>query len=145
MRELDSPLTEKTSTSDAERVCIPTAGYRGLDETVSEHFGRAPTFTIINPTTNEVKVIPNTGQHMGGKEHTPQIIAHAGVDLVLCSHLGPRATTMLQQLGIRTLVGASGNVSEVLQAWKEGKLEQATLQNACERHRHPAHERISET
>ncbi|MFZ2070254.1 MAG: NifB/NifX family molybdenum-iron cluster-binding protein [Halobacteriota archaeon] len=37
------------------RICIPTLGNGGLDDLVSEHFGRAPAFTIVDIGKNEVK------------------------------------------------------------------------------------------
>ncbi|MGQ9718519.1 MAG: NifB/NifX family molybdenum-iron cluster-binding protein [Nitrososphaerales archaeon] len=110
--------------------------YRGLDDNVSEHFGRAPTFTIIDLGTNEVKVLPNTSEHMGGSGYPPQILADAGVDVMLCSGLGPRAIQMFEQFGIEVYVGAYGTVREAIQAWQAGRLQVATDENACRTHRH---------
>jgi hypothetical protein len=45
------------------RVCVPTLGWDGLDDYVCEHFGRAPTFTIVDLATGKVEVIPNTSEH----------------------------------------------------------------------------------
>ena len=118
------------------KVCVPTIGERGLDESVSEHFGRAPTFTIIDLNTNEVKVLQNTSEHMGGSGYPPQIMADAGVDTMLCSGLGPRAIQMFEQFGIEVYVGACGTVKEAIQGWQAGKLQVATDENACKIHRH---------
>jgi len=117
------------------KVCVPTMGDRGLDEHVSEHFGRAPTFTVIELETNQVKVLPNTSQHMGGSGYPPQIMADAGVDVMLCSGLGPRAIGMFEQFGIEVYVGAIGTVKETVQAWQAGRLQVATDENACKMHR----------
>ena len=118
------------------KVCVPTMGNMGLNENVSEHFGRAPTFTIINIDTNEVKVVPNTSEHMGGSGYPPEIMANEGVDLMLCSGLGPRAIKMFEQFGIEVYVGAYGTVKEAIQAWQAGRLQVATDANACKMHRH---------
>lgn len=48
------------------KLCIPTLGNGGLEDLVSEHFGRAPTFTVVDMANNEVKVAENTGEHFGG-------------------------------------------------------------------------------
>lgn len=48
------------------KVCIPTYGKSGLNDQVNEHFGRAPTFTIVDTDNMEVKVIENRSEHMGG-------------------------------------------------------------------------------
>ena len=49
------------------KICIPTMGQKGLDEYVGEHFGRVPTYTIIDLENNSVKAISNTSHHMGGQ------------------------------------------------------------------------------
>ena len=38
------------------KICIPTIGEDGLDNAVGEHFGRVPTYTIVDLETDEVKV-----------------------------------------------------------------------------------------
>jgi predicted Fe-Mo cluster-binding NifX family protein len=118
------------------KVCVPTMGDKGFDESVSEHFGRAPTFTIIDVKTNEAKVLSNTSQHMGGSGYPPQIMVNAGVDVMLCSGLGPRAIQMFEEFGIEVYVGAYGTVREAVQAWQAGKLQVATDENACKAHKH---------
>jgi len=118
------------------KVAVPTMGSNGLDEHVSEHFGRAPTFTVVDMATNEVKVIPNTSEHMGGSGYPPEIMASAGVEVMLCSGLGPRAIGMFEQCGIEVYVGASGTVRDAIQAWQAGRLYVATDENACRMHRH---------
>jgi len=49
------------------KVAVPTMGNEGLDEEVGQHFGRVPTYTIVDTETNDVKVINNTSQHAGGQ------------------------------------------------------------------------------
>lgn len=118
------------------KVCVPTMGNGGLKEYVSEHFGRAPTFTIVDLSTNEVRVIPNTSEHMGGMRKPPELIAGMGVQIMLCSGLGPRAIQMFEDQGIEVFVGAAGTVMDTIKAWREGKLQEATDANACKMHRH---------
>jgi predicted Fe-Mo cluster-binding NifX family protein len=118
------------------RICIPTLGKNGLSEEVSEHFGRAPTFTIVDLETNQVKVVENRSEHFGGMGKPPEIIAMLNVDAVLCSNLGPRAIQMFEQKGIMVYVGASGTVREAIQAFQNGMLQPATDENACKQHRH---------
>lgn len=118
------------------KIAIPTIGNKGLKEYVSEHFGRAPTFTIVDLATNEVKIIPNTSEHMGGSGYPPEIMANAGVEVMLCCGLGPRAIQMFEQYGIEVYVGAYGTVENTIQEWQAGKLQVATDENACKMHRH---------
>ena len=118
------------------KVCVPTIGQNGLVEMVSPHFGRAPTFTVVDTDTNAVKVLQNTSEHMGGVGLPPELMARAGVQVMLCSGLGPRAIQMFEEYGIEVYVGADGTVTDAIQAWRRGLLQVATDKNACEMHRH---------
>ena len=118
------------------KICIPTMGDKGLDEFVSEHFGRAPTFTVVDMETKEVKVISNTSEHFGGVGHAPEIISEARAEVTLCSGLGPRAIGMFEQIGIEVYVGASGTVKDAIGAFQAGMLHEATDADACKEHRH---------
>jgi predicted Fe-Mo cluster-binding NifX family protein len=118
------------------KLCIPTMGSGGLEDFVSEHFGRAPTFTVVDLISNEVRVVPNTGEHFGGAGDTPALVTGTGARVVLCSGLGPRAIDAFQQRGIEVYVGASGTVSEAIHAFQAGELLEASDANACKEHRH---------
>ena len=116
------------------KVCIPTMGNRGMNENVGEHFGRVPTYTIVDTETNEVKVIPNTSEHMGGVGLPPELLAKYGIDIMLCGGLGRRAIGLFEQYGIMVYVGAYGTVKDAVDMWKTNKLQQATDENSCKQH-----------
>lgn len=118
------------------KICIPTMGQSGMNDMVSPHFGRAPAFAIIDTETNEIEVLPNTGEHMGGIRLAPEIIAEAGAHIMLCSGVGPRAIRMFEQFGIGVFVGASGTVEDAISAWESGRLQEATDETVCREHRH---------
>ncbi len=118
------------------RVCVPSMGVGGLDDYICEHFGRAPTFTIVDTETGEVKVIRNESEHMGGRGKPPELIAKAGVEAVVCSSLGPRAIATLRELGIKVYVGAKGKVRDALRLLQHGNLVEATEASACGRRRY---------
>jgi predicted Fe-Mo cluster-binding NifX family protein len=118
------------------KLCIPTLGNGGLDDVVSEHFGRAPTFIVVNMATNEVHVVANTGEHFGGVGNTPDLVAAAGAEVMLCSGLGPRAIAAFEQLGIEVYVGARGTVQDTINAFQAGELLEASDATACKEHKH---------
>jgi predicted Fe-Mo cluster-binding NifX family protein len=118
------------------KVGIPTLGTQGLSEEISPHFGRAPTFTIVDDETQEVEVIENTSEHLGGVGKPPELLVDHGADIMLCSGLGPKAVHMFESYGIRVFVGATGTVQDTLELWKENILQEATDENACKMHRH---------
>ena len=116
------------------KICIPTMGENGLDNQVGEHFGRVPTYTIVDLDTNEVKVIQNTSEHMGGQGYPPEIMAKEGVNAMVCRGLGRRAIMMFEELGIDVYIGASGTVKDVIDAFKQDRLQKANMDNACGQH-----------
>ncbi len=116
------------------KICIPTIGNKGLDEFVGEHFGRVPTYTIVNLDTDEIKVIPNTSEHMGGIGYPPEIMAREGVDILVCRGLGRRAINMFEENGIDVYIGASGTVKDAISAFQQGHLQKASIGDACGKH-----------
>ena len=116
------------------RICIPTNGKNGLNDHVGEHFGRVPTYTIVDLDTNKVKVIPNTSEHMGGEGHPPEIMAREGIDIMICRALGRRAIAMFEELGIDVYIGAFGTVKDAIDDFKQGRLQKAGMSDACEHH-----------
>ena len=116
------------------KVAFPTYGDRGLEDEICAHFGRAPTFTIIDLESKSVKVIPNTSEHMGGRGLPPEILAAQGVSVLVCSNLGPRAVQMFRSFGIKVYVGAFGRVRDALEAWKKGMLQEASEFTSCPEH-----------
>mgnify|MGYP000019030630 CR=1 FL=1 len=117
------------------KVAVPTyAG--GLDDSICEHFGRAPTFTIVDLETGDVEVLQNYSEHFGGSKLPPELLSEKGVSVVLCRGLGPRALAMFQQFGIEVYVGASGTVSDALREFQAGILREASEKDICGEHRH---------
>jgi len=116
------------------KIGVPTMGDKGMDETIGEHFGRVPTYTIVDLDTNEVTVIPNTSHHMGGQGQPPEILQSKGIQVMLCRGLGMQAITLFQGFGIDVHIGATGTVREAIDAFKLGQLQKAAIGNACEQH-----------
>ncbi len=116
------------------KICIPTMGDKGLDDYVGEHFGRVPTYTIVDIDKNDVKVVNNTSHHMGGQGYPPEIMKKEGVDILVCQGLGRRAITMFEESGIDVYIGATGKVKDAISAFKDGSLQKASIDNSCSRH-----------
>lgn len=116
------------------KVCFPTEGNGGFDGTVGEHFGRVPTYTIVDSETDQVDVIPNESSHMGGSGLPADLLAREGVDVMVCSGLGRKAIRLFEDHGIEVFIGAGGTVEEALEEWCENQLQSASASDACERH-----------
>ena len=117
------------------KIAIPTTGKKGLEDQVFPHFGRAPTFTIVDTETLEVELRENVSEHFGGMGKAPTIVGEAGAEALLCSGIGPRAITMFEGLGIRVFTGAAGTVRDSVEAFKQGRFHEATDKDACIEHR----------
>ncbi len=118
------------------KVSIPVMECTGMSAPVGQHFGRVPAFAVIDVESGEIEFIRNTSEHLGGIGLPPELLAKEGVNVVLCSALGPKAVDLCASLGMQVFVGARGTVSESLEAWKQGALTRADRDNACAEHSH---------
>ena len=51
-------------------VCIPSKGNNGLEDTLNDHFGSAPYFTIIETDSDRIEVVENrNSKHSHGTCH----------------------------------------------------------------------------
>ena len=100
------------------RVAISTDG-----EFVSAHFGRCPSFTIVDIEDGKItkkEVIENPGHQPG---FIPQFLHQKGVECIVAGGMGMRATGFFNEYGIQTIVGISGRVDEVIEKLQKGILE----------------------
>ena len=118
------------------KICIPTMGEGGMQESICQHFGRAPTFTMIDLDSGEIKVLPNVSEHMGGTGLPTETIFAAGVKVMIVGGLGPKAVAMFNQGGVEVFVGAAGTVKDAIDDWRAEMLARADMDNACKEHKH---------
>ncbi|MBI0583299.1 MAG: NifB/NifX family molybdenum-iron cluster-binding protein [Methanomassiliicoccus sp.] len=116
-------------------VAIPTTGSKGMEDMLFGHFGKAPTFTLVNLETGGLTIIDNTSDHMGGEGSPPELIRSVGADTVATGHLGAKAAERCGELGITVLCGASGTVRDVLEQLRSGMLSAPSPATMC-KHQH---------
>ena len=90
---------------------------------VSAHFGRCPSFTILDIEDGKVKkqeTIANPGHQPG---LIPKFLNEEGVQCIITGGMGMRATGFFQEYGIETIVGIQGTISDVIKKLEEGTLE----------------------
>jgi predicted Fe-Mo cluster-binding NifX family protein len=115
-------------------IAIPTHGNKGLDDRIYAHFGKAPTFTLLNIDTGGLTIVDNTSDHMGGTVSPPELIRSVGADTLAVGHLGAKAAERCAELGIAVLCGASGSVREVLDQVRSGRLSPPVPGTMCAHH-----------
>ena len=91
-------------------------------------------YTIVDLDTNEVTVIPNTSEHRGSAGVPPEFISKMGTHVMLCSGLGLKAIHLFEEFGIDVFIGAQGTMRDAIEAWQQGRLMEATGENACKEH-----------
>jgi predicted Fe-Mo cluster-binding NifX family protein len=102
------------------RVAISTDG-----DSVSAHFGRCPSFTIVDIEQGKVidkEVIDNPGHQPG---LIPEFLHQRGVECIVAGGMGMRATGFFNEFGIQAIVGISGKIDEVIDKLKKGQLKGA--------------------
>ena len=117
-----NPKTAKRR--QARRIAVPTKGSGGLDDVVSEVFGRANTFTIIDAEEGEIKDVeilenPATSYRYGAGPIVVKTLVDAGVNMILATELGPGASAILEQHNIAAItiqsgISVKGSIEKVL-------------------------------
>jgi predicted Fe-Mo cluster-binding NifX family protein len=100
------------------RIAISTDG-----EFVSAHFGRCPSFTIVDFEDSRVakkEVIDNPGHHPG---FLPEFLGKKGVECIVAGGMGQRAQMLFAEKNIRTIMGVDGKVDEIIEKISNGTLQ----------------------
>ena len=107
------------------KIAIPTNGDRGLDEEVSQIFGRAPFFTIVDLDSMAVVPKRNPGslaQHAAGVA-SARAILNSGASVVITREIGPNSYEILKEAGVKIFSG-DGVIRDVVERFKRGELKE---------------------
>lgn len=106
------------------RLCVPTDGEEGLDAHLSERFGRAPVFTLLDTLTGGVEAVPNPERSHGhGCCAVTARLGDWGVEAVACRSVGPNVLASLRALGIEVFVAVGPTVRDLLDQARSKELE----------------------
>lgn len=100
------------------KVAVPTKTHSGLDDVISEVFGKAKTFTIMDVKDGEVKNVqvidnPAASYEYGSGPVAVKTLADLKVNLVMAAEFGPGASGLLEHYKIsQLLVKPNTKVSE---------------------------------
>jgi predicted Fe-Mo cluster-binding NifX family protein len=105
------------------KICV-SASSGSLEATVDSRFGRCPYFVIVDSETMEFKVISNNSINAahGAGIQAAQTVANMEVNVVITGNVGPNAFNVLSASGIKIVTGASGNIREAVEKYKNGQL-----------------------
>lgn len=99
------------------RIAISTDG-----DNVSAHFGRCPSFTIVDIKDGKVtkkEEIANPGHHPG---FLPKFLNEKGVNCIVAGGMGQRAVQLFSEQNIEGVVGISGGIDEIIEKVANGTL-----------------------
>jgi predicted Fe-Mo cluster-binding NifX family protein len=96
------------------RILIPALEDKGLESSVSPHFGHCPFFALFDTETNRLKMVENVLDH-GNPMLTPvdQIMKYKP-DIVYALGMGQRAIMLFGEKGIKLKTGNLTIVRAVL-------------------------------
>jgi len=118
-------------------ICIPVTEEKGLESPVSQHFGSAPLFAMIDPDTRTCRFIGNRNKdHVHGQCQPLAALAGEKVDGVIVGGIGAGALSKLAAAGIRVWKSPGGTLVQVLDAYTAGILPEASPHTACQGHHH---------
>lgn len=91
------------------KLAIPTKGDRGLNDLISDVFGRAETFTCVDIEGKEIKKVevienPSKDYKLGAGPITVKMLADKGVNTVFVTDLGPGVSQLLEEFNITKIV-----------------------------------------
>lgn len=113
------------------KIAISTSG-ADIEAPYDPRFGRAAQFCIIESETGEWYVFPNLAIHASGGAgvQAAQFVAEKGAEVVISGAYGPNAYDTLEAAQIAAYLapgGGSFSVAELVQSFKDGQLEQASV------------------
>lgn len=103
-----------------------------LDSPVDGRFGRAAYILVVDIDTLEVEVInnkENADAFKGAGIQAAVAVSERGADVLLTGFCGPNAFKTLTAAKIKVVNNISGTVKDVVDLFKEGKMEYATQPN----------------
>ena len=112
------------------RIVVPVSDEKGIDAQLSQHFGRAPFYVIID-LDDEGHVIgqgtiANTSEHFGGAGLPPDRILQLKPKALITYGLGPKALRVFQNAGVAVLRTEVNTVREVVRAYNNNELQELT-------------------
>ncbi len=95
------------------KLAIPTEGENGIEEVVSEVFGRAKTFTIVeigDGTVKRVEVVENSAvsYKQGTGPIVVKMLVDLGVTMVGAREFGPGASALLEHHDVKLVTVKPG-------------------------------------
>ncbi len=106
------------------KIAVSSSG-NDLSSEVDPRFGRAANFIVVDADTMEFEVVENKqnlNMPQGAGIQAGKTVADSGAGVVLTGNCGPKAFSVLQEVGVKIVVGVQGTVADAVKAYKNGEL-----------------------
>lgn len=98
------------------------------DSSVDQRFGRAYWLLFYDEAGQSWEPLENSAARnavQGAGIQAAKLVAERGASVLITGVTGPKAYQALHAAGVRIMHGAVGTVAETLQAYRDGKLQEA--------------------
>jgi len=117
------------------KIAIPSMSDSGLESDVCAHFGSCQYFTIVDVQDKDIMGIKAISNGSPDGEHNcaaPSIILEShNIEIVLVSGIGGRPLMSLTEKKIKVFAGAAGKVSDAVQDYNNGLLQELSTNGTC--------------
>jgi len=115
---------------------IISATTNKIDQSINHRFGRADYFILVDSESKDWEALlnPAADARGGAGPQAVQFIAEKGAEVVISGRYGPSAFTALEAAGIKAYLADDGTVSEVLEKFLNGNLENTNAATGPELH-----------
>ncbi|MBF0104595.1 MAG: NifB/NifX family molybdenum-iron cluster-binding protein [Deltaproteobacteria bacterium] len=117
------------------KICVPTKNNNGLQSEVSDHFGSAPFFLIVDTSTAQCEVITNENQHHSHGMCQPlQTIGGYDFEGIVVRGIGQGALNKLLSAGKRVLISETTTVQALVDEVIAGQCRDIDPSHSCGHH-----------
>ena len=113
------------------KVAITSYG-KDLTSDVDQRFGRAGWFIVVDTETGGYEAVnneKNLNASQGAGIQAAENISRSGAEVLITGNCGPNAFRTLNAAGIKVVCNAKGTVSEGLEKYKKGELQETSGAN----------------
>lgn len=101
---------------------------------VAQHFGHCAEFTIYEIDNNQIKSINNVANPGHRPGFLPVFLNDLGVNVIISGGMGQGAIDIFNDKNIEVIVGATGNVQDIVELYLQGNLN--STGSICHQHMH---------
>ena len=112
------------------KIAVTSTG-KTLDSQVDQRFGRAAYFIVVDIETMEFSAVDNQNVAAAGGAgiSSAKNVIDVGAEAVLTGNCGPNAQSTLSAAGVKLYTAVQGTVSEAIELFKSGKLNESAGPN----------------